>query len=81
MSKFGESATPRIDPRQLQDFLAVVEHGRVTLTGVVAGDEAKVSAAANSVTSLPRGKIVVKRAAHQISGMIATATQEMIEPS
>lgn len=30
MSKFGESATPRIDPRQLQDFLAVVEHGSIT---------------------------------------------------
>ncbi|MES9517186.1 LysR family transcriptional regulator [Rhodococcus erythropolis] len=30
MSNFGESASPRIDPQQLQDFLAVVEHGSIT---------------------------------------------------
>lgn len=30
MSNFGEAASPRIDPQQLQDFLAVVEHGSIT---------------------------------------------------
>ena len=43
--------------------------------------QAKVSASANSVTSLPRGKIVPWRASHQTSGMIAIATIDRVEPS
>ena len=52
MSKFGESATPRIDPRQLQDFLAVVEHG--SITAAAANQFTGTSSVSQSIARLER---------------------------
>ena len=52
MSNFGESATPRIDPRQLQDFLAVVEHG--SITAAAANQFTGTSSVSQSIARLER---------------------------